>query len=602
MALSVSRLVNIIINLSPLGAAVRTFGVLMVAGDSNVITGLERKRDYTSIDGVAADFGSTTPEFLAAELYFAQSPPPKRLSIGRWLRTATAAILQGELLSTSAKALINFTAVTSGGFHVTIDGVVKSLTGLDFSAVLNLNGVATAITTALSGAGTCTWDGSKFNITSATSGIGVNASGTMTFTGQPANNDTVTVNGTVVTFVTGTPSGSQVKIGSTAADTATNLNTFLSASTDTGIAAATYAVASLVVTATFKTVGTAGNSFTLAESAANFTVSGATLTGGTEASSVSYATAPVSGTDVSTLLGLTSTLALPLVPGYAAEEPVDCAIALAAKDSNWYGLMFSASTFPTKVQSLLVSTFIEAQSSITRIYGVTITDSGVLSAEVTDDLASQQKDAGYRRSFCQYSENLYAVASYFGRAFSVDFAANNSTITLMYKQEPSVVPEDLTETQANVLQDKRCNVFASYTNDTAIVQYGVMSGSAFFDEIHGLDWLQNAVQTACYNLLYQSPTKIPQTDAGANQFVNAIGGVCAEAVANGLAAPGIWNAPGFGQLSQGQYLKLGYYIFAQPIALQSQSDRETRAAPPITVAIKLAGAIQSVDATINVNR
>jgi hypothetical protein len=190
----------------------------------------------------------------------------------------------------------------------------------------------------------------------------------------------------------------------------------------------------------------------------------------------------------------------------------------------------------------------------------------------------------------------------FGRAFSVNFNANRSTITLMYKQEPGVTGEELTENQATILKNKRCNVFVNYVNNTIIIQYGVMSGPAYFDEIHGLDWFQDAIQNACYNVLYQSKTKIPQTDAGVNQLTNAISGVCDEAVNNGLVAPGVWNADGFGELEPGQYLKTGYYIYAQPVALQSQSDRETRVAPPIQAAVKLAGAIQELDVIVDVNR
>ena len=37
-----------------------------------------------------------------------------------------------------------------------------------------------------------------------------------------------------------------------------------------------------------------------------------------------------------------------------------------------------------------------------------------------------------------------------------------------------------------------------------------MANGDFFDERHGLDWLQNAVQTADYNTLYTSTTKIPR--------------------------------------------------------------------------------------------
>jgi hypothetical protein len=172
----------------------------------------------------------------------------------------------------------------------------------------------------------------------------------------------------------------------------------------------------------------------------------------------------------------------------------------------------------------------------------------------------------------------------------------------MYKLEPGVVAELITETQALTLKDKRCNVFVRYQNDTAIIQYGVMSGQAYFDEIHGLDWFADALQTAEYNLLYQSKTKIPQTDAGQNQLVTVAANVCQEAINNGLIAPGQWNADGFGQIERGDFLTEGFYIYTPPMASQDQSIREQRIAPPIQIALKLAGAIHEIDCIVDVNR
>lgn len=713
MSLSVSGLVRVTVNLGPLAAATRSFGVLMIAGDSNVINGEERFRTYLDIDGVAADFGTSAPEYGAAALYFGQTPKPAQLMIGRWLRTETSGANDGGILTPSEQMLANFTSISAGSFTISIDGTPQNITGLDFTGALNLNGVATIITNALSGA-VCTWTGDYFVITSNSTGAGAFASGTIsldtnpspgaqaagtiTLTGQPSNGDTVTIKGTAVTFVTGTPSGNQVQIsavddthtaanlqaflqasadtnlsaltyntiglvttltaraygtagnsyglvksganitvsgsgtlaggvaadtltvngtaitfvatgptgnqvlvGPTVAATAANLQTFLAGSSNSNIDQATYSISGTLITVTDKVSGTGGNSFTLAKSSSHITLSASTLTGGTVPSSVGFATAEGSGTDVSVQLMLTSVTNQALIPGFNAETPVACAAVLANMSAAWYGLMFQASVQPTDDQDMDVSTFIEALD-LTRIFGVTITNTGVLSDLVTTDLASRQMAAGFEQSFNQYSANPYAIASFFGRAFSVDFTAQNSTITLMFKQEPGVTGEDLTQNQAATLKAKRCNVFVDYVNDTVIIQYGTMAGPAFFDEIHGLDWLQNAIQTACYNVLYTSTTKVPQTDAGVNQLVNAIGQVCSQAVLNGLVAPGVWNGPGFGQLTTGQYLKTGFYIFAQSVALQSQADRESRAAPPIQVAIKLAGAIQSVDVIVDVNR
>lgn len=486
--LSVDRVVKVAVNLQPLAAGRRNFGVLCIAGDSAVIDGLERLRSYTSIEGVADDFGTTDPEYLAALLYFSQSPKPSILYIVRWVREDSPGLLYGGMATTTMET---WTAITDGSMSLAIDGDAVALTSLDFHSATNMNGVASVINTALGSDGDCTWDGTKFIITSGTAG----------------------------------------------AD-----------------------------------------------------------------SSVGYATSGASGTNVSALAGLTATLAYDPVPGYDAETPVQCAETLADVSGEWYGLMFAASTMPTDDQSMAVAGFIEAASKA-RVFGYTVTDIRAKSAVYASDLFTRLKALSYDRSIGQYSTSSpYAVASLLGRAFTVNFNANRSTITLKFKTEPGIVAETITETEATALAAKNANVFVNYDNDTAIVQEGKVASGAYFDEVHGLDWLQNAIQTECFNLLYQSKTKVPQTESGVGQIVSTIAKVCREAINNGLIAPGVWNADGFGQLAQGDYLPQGFYIYSQPIVDQAQSEREARKAPPIQVAAKLAGAVHFVDVAIDVNR
>lgn len=606
--LSVSRLINVTVNLGAIPAVGRSFNTLMIAGDTPVISGLERIRSYTGLTQVAADFPANSPELAAATLYYSQNPKPVNLMIGRWLAAATAGYNLGAIQSALEQVLSNWTGITSGGFSITINGGSPDVvTGLDFSSATNLNGVASLITAGLTGA-VCTWDGTEFVITSSTTGPGAYASGTITLAGQPAANDTLTVDGTAITFVASSPVGSQVVIGATSALTFANLLAFLQQSQDTNIDQATYQnLSGQVITVTFKVAGTAGNSFTLAKSSSALAVSGADLSGGSQPSSVGYATPPGSGTDISTMLGLTQATSQGLANGYAAEMPVQCATALALKSSAWYGLMFAATTPITTSQYLAVSNFIEALD-LTRMFGVTTQDTGSLSLLVTNDLGSLMKVAGYDQSQIQYSSTtLYAVASMFGRMFSVDFSAQNSTINLMYKQQPGVAPENITNSQADALQAKNINVYVGYDNDTAIIQYGVVSSGNYIDEIWGLDWFQNAVQTSVYNLLYTAQTKIPQTDAGQNQLSNACSQVCGNqpggAVYNGLAGPGTWNSTTvFGSLTTGQFLPLGYYVYAPSVDLQAESDRAARKAPPTQIALKLAGAFQEADVLVTVNQ
>lgn len=489
--LSVSAVVNVSIVMSPLAAAVRNFGSLLILGASDVIDTTERIRVYTSITDIGADYGTSAPEYLAAALYFGQSPRPKQVYLGRWAKTATSGVLHGGVLSSGEQAIANFTAVTSGGLSITVDGTAKNLTGINLSAVTNLNGVASAVTTALSGSATVTWDNvsKRFAVESATTGT---------------------------------------------------------------------------------------------------------------SSTLTYATAPGSGTDISSLMKLRTGQASAPVAGIAAEGLDACVNALIDKSNAWYGLYVAANSVNDS-SYLAAAPIIEAAYPL-RIMGVTITNTTALDGSSTTDLGYLLKAAGYRRTFTQYSANPHAAASLFGRAFTVDFTGQNTTITLKFKQEPGVTPETLTATQAAALKAKNINVFVNYDNDTAILQEGTMCNGFFFDEVHGLDWLQNDVQTDVYNLLYTSSTKVPQTDAGMNTILTRVEGRLAQAVNNGLLAPGIWNGPSFGGIKTGQYLTKGYYAYASPVDDQAQADREGRKATPIQAATKLAGAVHFSDVVINVNR
>lgn len=270
--------------------------------------------------------------------------------------------------------------------------------------------------------------------------------------------------------------------------------------------------------------------------------------------------------------------------------------------TNWYGLAIADSADLVEADVISVAAAIEA-SSLSRILAVTTDDVNVLVAGNTDNIGYKLKAAGYGRTFWQCSSSSkYAAISAFGRAFTVNFTGNNTTITLKFKTEPGVTYETLTTAQAAAIDAINGNVYVYYANDTAIIQQGVMANGDFFDERHGLDWLQNYVQTNLYNLLYTSATKIPQTDAGVTRLMTSVEASLDQAVNNGLVAPGVWNGGQIGQIESGDTLTKGYYVYADAVANQAQSDREARKSPVIQAALKLAGAIHYGDVQINVVR
>ena len=110
---------------------------------------------------------------------------------------------------------------------------------------------------------------------------GVAASGDITFAVNPSATHTITINGVIWTFVASGATGTQTNIGGSLAATLTQLATDLNASVNAGITPSSYAnTGGTKLTVTYKTVGAAGNAFTIASGNANGVASGATLSGG----------------------------------------------------------------------------------------------------------------------------------------------------------------------------------------------------------------------------------------------------------------------------------------------------------------------------------
>lgn len=491
--LSVSRLINVDVVLTPQAAQFANFNSLLILTDDDAIDVVTRMQEYNSITEVAEVFGTSSPAYEAALLWFGQSPQPDNVFIGRWARTAS----NGQLFGGAAdQTIATWTAITDGGFNISIDGgAAQQLDALNFGAVTNMNGIAAVIDAALTGAG-CVWDAlnERFVITSDTTGA---------------------------------------------------------------------------------------------------------------TSTVGFAAAPTAtATDISILMACRSTSSGAYqADGIAAETPVACVQIFDNQfAAQWYGVTFAASTQPTNDQYVAVAAYIEAANP-PHFLGCTTQEAGALSAVSTTDLPYLLAALGYKKTATQYSSSsAYAVCSLLSRILTTNWNANNSTITLMYKQEPGVEAELLTASEATVLQEKNCNVFVQYNNDTAIIQYGTVASGDFIDTVIGADWLANQIQTEVYNLLYTSSTKIPQTDAGNQLLGTAVSNACARGVNNGFLAPGVWNASGFGQLKQGDFLDKGFYVYVPPISSQSQADREARKSVAIQVAAKLAGAVHTVDIVVNVNR
>lgn len=610
-ALPISRLIKVDVNLAPNAAQSQDISTLLILGTSGIIDNVEKIRRYYSIDAVAFDFGTTAPEYKAAVLWFEQSPQPASILLGNWSLSRSAAKLVGAPLSDFLKQLINFSSIRNGNYEVTIDGRYLLTENLDLSSAFNLNGVANLLETSLSNLdatgtyGTVIWNESlsKFIITSKSQGTPSTISffgkpndvAKFRFTSNPVLNDQLFIgeNNTVSPIIFSNSTGiNHVIIGSGLNETVANLYNFLinppvGTTTillneiakvkfglrNTSLTTITATVINLI-TYRFDPIGSFGSSAVSAPLISQNTYG---LFGNTVSNTGAY-----------------------IVNGANNQIPLE---AVVDYDNNFGQTFYGLTVLDTEDnESIAIANYIEAANN-KHIFAVSTTEAGSIVAATTTDIGSRLKALNLKRTLCQYSSsNPYAAVSLLARILTTNYNANNTVITLMYKQEPGIVAEQLSATEIGVLESKNINVFVAYNNNTAIVEQGKMSNGYFIDEVTGTDWLALAIQTEIFNALYTSTTKIPQTDSGVHTLVTVAESVCSQGVINGLLAPGVWNTQGFGSLNQGDYLPKGFYVYAASVNTQLSADRAARKSPPIQVAAKLAGAIHTVDVIINVNR
>lgn len=328
-------------------------------------------------------------------------------------------------------------------------------------------------------------------------------------------------------------------------------------------------------------------------------------TGTTSTMSFLTAVSPTSGTDISAQLLGTSTTAQYVVDGIVAETAASAVNTFFGLPQQEYGLMFATPDVQDS-DYLAVAAIVQAtgpNSGFPHIFGVTTNESAALSASATTDIGYELMVGLYSRSFAMYSSTSpYACAAIFGVLLTVDFAGENTMLNIMWQQILGVGFETLTSTEAAALNGKRYNYFALFNNGVSIVVNGTMAADYYIDEIFGMDAFANELQTDVFNLFATAKTKIPQTDPGVDQIVTTLKSGCEKYVTNGFLAPGVWTGASYGPVATGQTLSNGYLIYAPPVATQSAADRAARKSPSIQIGAIEAGAINTVQVDVSINR
>lgn len=206
---------------------------------------------------------------------------------------------------------------------------------------------------------------------------------------------------------------------------------------------------------------------------------------------------------------------------------------------------------------------------------------------------------GYIKTSVFYHNNpqVYPDVSYAALALSVNYALENSTLTMKFKQLTGIETVPLTETQLSSLKARRINTYVSMGNSSSVVREGVQSADSWFTDSHvNLSNYKEELQVEVFNVFMRNK-KVKYTSAGQDLLVSAAAKINNRYIRNGTFADReeetTDNETGYTTLP-------ACTITPAPIYSATTSERANRVAPPIAIVAYEAGAFHSVAIDVTV--
>lgn len=270
-----------------------------------------------------------------------------------------------------------------------------------------------------------------------------------------------------------------------------------------------------------------------------------------------------------------------------------CTACLAASQDFY---MFCPCAVLTAEEIVAVAAVMEAEN---RVFAFSTADEACLSGG--ENVFSVLKDAGYARTIGLYSTVPHAAAALCGFAMGANDGTAGSAFTLCYKSLAAVAPDEVTAAQLSAVHGANGNAYVRRAGVYATLEKGVMADGEHFDTRLGVDQLVSNIRLAVTDLLCNTKTKVPQTETGMTQIKAAIAAECEKAVKTGFLGDGVWTEADVLNLKTGDAIP-GYRVLSESVDIQTEAERASRAAPPIYVALKLSGAVESVVVKLIVDR
>lgn len=565
--------------------------------------GNDRVQFFSTFEAVQGAVPENSEAIFAAQAFFNRSDRPQTMCIGRVLTNPT----NGTLVS-GPITLNNLANVQNGGFTISVGDASYTVANLTFGlnptmadVTRQLNDQMSAFANTVANA-----DGKSVTITTNATGDGADIS----YAGTPTEFTDVS---TLLKLTSATGASIAEGQASTPAKLTSGEITLADLYNVTD-GAMTLVMNGATVNLYGLNFATYGSSLTLNEVVQILTsaigsnglveVSGQSIVISTNQKgkgvTIGYASSASSITDLSAILALTQSTAASRIDGYTPGGLVS-EVALIQTAARCAGRSVFAWTLDRQYRDTQdqkdFADWAEAQD---QAYFSACTNSvQAYNTADTTNIGFYAHNKGYIKTSVMYHNNpqVYPDVSYAALALSVNYALENSTLTMKFKQLTGIETVPLTETQLSSLKARRINTYVSMGNSSSVVREGVQSADSWFTDSHvNLSNYKEELQVEVFNVFMRNK-KVKYTSAGQDLLVSAAAKINNRYIRNGTFADReeetTDNETGYTTLP-------ACTITPAPIYSATTSERANRVAPPIAIVAYEAGAFHSVAIDVTV--
>lgn len=565
--------------------------------------GNDRVQFFSTFDAVQGAVPENSEAIFAAQAFFNRSDRPQTMCIGRVFTAPT----NGALVSGSI-TLSNLANVQNGGFTISVGDTSYTVANLTFGlnptmadVTRQLNAQMSAFANTVANA-----DGKSVTITTNAIGDGADISYAETPTEFTDVSTLLKLTSATGASIAEGQASTPAKLTSGEIALADLYNVTDGAMTLVmngatvnlyGLNFATYG-SSLILNEVSQILTAAIGSNGLVEVSGQSIVISTNQKG--EGVTIGYASSASSITDLSAILALTQSTAASRIDGYTPGGLVS-EVTLIQTAARCAGRSVFAWTLDRQYRDTQdqkdFADWAEAQD---QAYFSACTNSvQAYNTADTTNIGFYAYNKGYIKTSVMYHNNpqVYPDVSYAALALSVNYALENSTLTMKFKQLTGIETVPLTETQLSSLKARRINTYVSMGNSSSVVREGVQSADSWFTDSHvNLSNYKEELQVEVFNVFMRNK-KVKYTSAGQDLLVSAAAKINNRYIRNGTFADReeetTDNETGYTTLP-------ACTITPAPIYSATTSERANRVAPPIAIVAYEAGAFHSVAIDVTV--